>query len=89
MSDERGPAAIESDKYRTTREALAKDPIIQAMAADMPAAMLPKVINRHGSPTWAFMQTCLDEYHNRGGKIDTHIGGPAEVIVKLVLGERP
>lgn len=63
---------IESDDYRREEEQLRADPIIQAMAAEIPATV----------PTdgYDFMVRALDEYKRRGGENARSIGGPARAI---------
>lgn len=68
-------SVIAAAHYRETEDALAKDTIIIQMAAEIPATL--------DCGGWNFMQIALDEYHNRGGKIPTHIGGPANAIKRL------
>jgi hypothetical protein len=84
----------ESAKYAESIEALKADPIIKEMAQaiiiDPELAPLPidvvlfRFAASEGTPRWAFMNHALEEYHNRGGTIPTHIGGPARAILALV-----
>jgi hypothetical protein len=79
--------AIEASHYGETRKALAADPIIRAMADGVRHMTRPELAHEDGTPLYEFMSRASDEYHNRGGKIQTHIGGPAEAIL-IVLGEQ-
>lgn len=76
---------IEAEKYRETRAALAEDPIIQALATELPPDW--RLQFTHGGtddqPNYNFMCRALDEYKRRGGTIKTHIGGPAEAVIAV------
>lgn len=67
--------AIEATHYEETRKALMVDPIIVAMAAE-----IPDDVDLTQS---ALMNAALREYNARGGTVATHIGGPIEAIRRL------
>lgn len=69
--------AVVSGEYRKTVELLKQDPIIREMAED--AAHL----SAEELESFAFMSAALRRYHERGGKIPTHVGGPMEAILAL------
>lgn len=71
--------SIRAAHYAETVAALEADPIIIEMAATITKADVAGGI--HGT---GFMQAALGEYNRRGGKIQTHIGGPAEAIAEIV-----
>lgn len=80
-----GGVTIQAAHYGETEAALAADPIILGMAADIPADTAKTMLD--GDPNWRFMQAALDTYKERGGEIPTHIGGPARAV-QAVLRER-
>jgi hypothetical protein len=69
--------------------ALALDPIIRAMAAQLvDAGVEPDdLCMGTGWPRLSFQTNAADEYVFRGGRISSHHAGPAEAIV-LVMRER-
>lgn len=67
---------IRSPEYAKTIKKLKADPIIQEMAASIP--------EKFDITSWNFMTRSLDVYKERGGVVETHIGGPAEAIAELV-----
>ncbi len=70
-----------SPVYNETILKLMGDPIIVKLAKDV--STLP-----HSEMSrWEFMSAALREYVGRGGKVNTHIGGPADAISHLVFGE--
>lgn len=71
-------AIIVADHYRTTVKALAESEIIIAMAHSLP--------DDFDLESHEFMMNARRTYKERGGKVDSHIGGPAEAI-RLVLGK--
>lgn len=75
-SADAGIVSIRSADYDETEAALAADPIIQAMAAEIP--------EHFDTQGWSFTTAALHEYKARGGTIGSHIGGPAAAI-RLVL----
>jgi hypothetical protein len=79
-------SVIESEDYGKTRALLKRDPIIKAMANEITLTGGPVDAFAHesGTPKFPFMKSALDEYHKRGGKVETHIGGPAEAILELL-----
>lgn len=70
---------IRAAHYGETIAALKADPIIIEMAATITKADVAGGI--HGT---GFMQAALAEYNRRGGRVNTHIGGPAEAIAEIV-----
>lgn len=76
---------LESDDYRKTREALMADPIIRVMAQELPADWRLRFTygGTADRPNYNFMAAALETYKERGGTINTHIGGPAEAIIAL------
>lgn len=88
---------IEANHYRETRERLAADPVIQAMAAELPESMARQLVadqaEHGGVPTYELMIASLREYNDRCAAegehraVPTHIGGPAEAIL-IVLRAR-
>jgi len=82
--------AIEAAHYQETRDALIKDPVIQAMAEDMEGVLdWDSYLHASGRPNFNFMLGALKEYKRRGGTIQTHIGGPAESILIIVKESAP
>jgi hypothetical protein len=71
---------IRAAHYDETIDELVKDPIIQAMAVSL---TLQDVQGIHGT---GFMQAALYEYGKRGGTVQSHIGGPAEALQRIVQG---
>lgn len=71
---------IRAAHYAETIKKLKADPIIQEMAASIPADF--------DLTSWNFMTRSLDVYKERGGVVETHIGGPAEAIAELVAEVR-
>lgn len=69
---------IEDKHYEDTVLMLMKDPIIIDMAGGV-YGMEPD--NLKG---FSFINAALQEYNKRGGQIETHIGGPAEAIRRLL-----
>jgi hypothetical protein len=65
-------SVIRSHDYDETVRKLCEDPIIICMAMEV-----PDDTEMYGS---GFLMSALREYQARGGKIQTHIGGPAEAI---------
>jgi hypothetical protein len=81
---------IEAAHYQETRDALAKDPIIQAMATELSNLdLVAEATHESGNPRYEFMLGALREYKRRGGTIQTHIGGPAEAILAIVKAGSP
>ena len=67
---------IESRDYADTVTELRKDPIIMKMAATLPRNV--------DTSEWSFVSLASRHYHEQGGTIQTHIGGPAEAIRQLL-----
>jgi hypothetical protein len=78
---------IRAAHYGETVAALMADPIIIDMAAGLAAVPMDKIVHPAGGARHEFMMAALDEYHTRGGKIGTHIGGPAEALLNLLGAE--
>jgi len=71
--------AMISQEYRDNIEALAADPIVQAMEK-----AVPKDIDLEA---WNFIRGADEEYQRRGGKTErTHVGVVAHAIAKLREG---
>ena len=80
---------IQAADYDETERALAEDPIIVAMAAELVGVrQLDRENPVEGEgvdfESWSFMHGALDEYRKRGGTIASHIGGPAAAIRDLL-----
>lgn len=71
--------------YDLTVSKLVEDPIILAMARELPREIVDEFrkLTRDELP-WDFMCRALDTYKARGGTIPTHIGGPAEAVHVLI-----
>lgn len=83
-------SVIEGDDYRKTREALKADPIIQDMAGGVKKEITSiddLAWPESGTPRHEFTMAALREYQARGGKIGSHIGGPAEAILMILKDE--
>jgi hypothetical protein len=74
----KGGNKLRAEHYKEAVENLKRDPIIQKMADELKDAWAVR------TDTWEFNSSALYEYHKRGGKVETHIGGPAEAIRELV-----
>lgn len=61
--------------YTETVDRLAADPIVRAMAEELPPGMDMEGLG--------FMLAAKDEYYRRGGADAGHVGGVAEAIRKL------
>jgi hypothetical protein len=73
---------IEAGHYEEKRNELMADPIIQKMADEIPDGA------EVDYSAWGFISKALDEYKQRGGQIQTHIGGPAEAIRNIVRARK-
>lgn len=62
--------------------------IIQAMAAEMPAAMVHELTHDDGAPKFQLMQMANAEYRKRGGAEAETIGEVAEALVRLHENKR-
>ncbi len=69
---------IEASHYEETQEALRQDSVLLAMVDAIPPGFDVEQID---------MIDALNEYHQRGGNVPTHIDGPRQVIAEL-LSER-
>lgn len=81
---------MESNEYKKSIERLKADPVIIAMADELMEAgdfsidSLSRYEQPSGTPRMAFMTLAMNEYHDRGGKIPTHIGGPARAVLAVI-----
>jgi hypothetical protein len=66
---------VQAEHYDGTESALMLDPIVRALAAEVPAGF--------DTSSWSFTVGALDEYKRRGGTIPCHIGGVAAAIRAL------
>ena len=87
--DSRHGTVIRAAHYDETVKALMADPIIQAMVKGLvndPSLDAKTAVHNLITSGWApgFMQVALREYTARGGKVPTHIGGPAEAITNIL-----
>ncbi len=69
--------------YQGTVNDLESDPLIIEMAI-----RLPQGIDLAALSSWEYVSRASAEYAKRGGKVPTHIGGPAEAISNLLRRER-
>jgi hypothetical protein len=76
---------IEATHYEETRLAFMADPIVQAMAEELPDAFLygGDMLSADGTPRFEFMQMANGAYRRKGGALSGHIGAVAEAIVRL------
>ncbi|WP_433242593.1 hypothetical protein [Actinomadura nitritigenes] len=82
-------AVIRSADYDETVTKLMADPIIRDMAKGLANEKLADLQHDEtGTPRHGFMMPALDEYKRRGGKIESHIGGPAEALLRILNEER-
>ncbi|WP_149264270.1 hypothetical protein [Actinomadura sp. K4S16] len=79
---------IRSADYDETVAKLILDQIIQDMAKGLAKEPLSELEHEGGGARHEFMMAALDEYKKRGGQIQTHIGGPAEALLKILHQER-
>jgi hypothetical protein len=73
---------IEAEHYREEEETLKADPIILALAAELPADFPVAELE-----AWSFISGASEEYQKRGGQDARSIGGPARAIRALKLVE--
>ena len=77
-------ATIRSKQYGEDEARLAKDPIVVAMAAELPRdGFRGRSLHDSGEPTFSFMMLANEEYRKRGGKDGAHIGCIAHAILKI------
>lgn len=69
---------MRSQRYKETVEKLLNDPIIQKLVSEAPPGVTEEWLQ--GTE---FINSSLRAYQERGGTIETHIGGPAEAILIL------
>jgi hypothetical protein len=78
--------AIVDSNYREVEQALYDDPITRKLAEEvLPSWRRDRKHMVHldsGTPRHEFMVASLRAYTERGGKIGSHIGGPAIVIIR-------
>ena len=81
-------ATIRAAHYGETEERLTKDPIVIAMASDLPWNELKeRFTHESGEPTFDFMMRANQTYRDRGGKDGGHIGAIATAIIMIIEGE--
>jgi hypothetical protein len=68
--------------YDATERVLMTDPVIQDMAGAFDGTQSVDF------DSWDFIQAALKEYRRRGGDHQTHIGGPAAAIRRIVKGTK-
>ena len=75
---------LRSADYDEAVESLAANPVVIAMAAEVPDDAEAECFHETGSPRFDFMKGALDEFHRRAPGVDAHhIGGVAEAIAKI------
>jgi len=91
MTDVERIAVLRDSHYAETESKLMKDRHIKDMAAEIAmdfgediAVFYSKSTHADGHPNFEFMSSALNEYHNRDGKIQSHIGGPANAILAIL-----
>jgi hypothetical protein len=65
--------AVVSDRYRAAHVALINDPIIIALAKNLPPDFIKFT-------DWGFVIAASRAYHNAGGTNAVSVGGPADAI---------
>lgn len=78
---------MRSGNYKRAVMALKNDSVILGMAATIPLGERGKLVGISGEPRYDFVRVALTTYQERGGKLGTHISGPAEAVLEL-LNER-
>jgi hypothetical protein len=71
---------IRAEHYDATERVLMTDPVIQDMARELP----DDGPSLDFFDSWYFIQGALREYRRRGGAHQTHIGGPAAAIRRII-----
>ena len=79
------PVTFEADHYRQARRELRDEGIVRSMYEELPQSMRAKLAI--GAEPTGLMQMVLREYHNRGGQVGTHIGGPIQVLKEYAREE--
>lgn len=77
---------IEAKQYEEDRARLAQDPIVKAMAEEIPLFALERggaLVAKDGGPTFKLMMQANREYARRGGKDGAHIGCIAQAILRI------
>jgi len=77
-------AVLEAKHYQETRDRLAKDPIVIAMAASLTPEVIDAETHDSGSVKFGFMLAANEEYAKRGGSGQGHIGAVAEALAMIV-----
>ena len=76
---------LEAAHYQETRERLAKDPIVIAMAATLTPEIIEAESHDGGkSMKFGFMLAASEEFTKRGGTGHGHIGAVAEALAMIV-----
>jgi len=77
---------IRAAHYGEAVAVLVADPIVQAMAAEIPDGadlVADGMVHDTGSPTFNMMMRANQGYAERGGKNHAHIGAVAEAIIEI------
>lgn len=74
---------IESDEYRQEEERLKADPIVIAMAKEIPKHLREVMVHPDGGAKFELMMRSNDEYRKRGGQGSQSIGGVARALIAL------
>lgn len=80
---------MEAAHYAEARRKLAADPIIRQMYDDLPDELRRAVAYREVEDRSSLMTMALREYNDRGGEVDTHIGGPLEALEIVAREDYP
>jgi len=75
---------FKSPKYELEATRLVADPIIIAMAEELPPGMGNAELE-----SWDFMRSAEQTYRDRGGKLHLSIGGPAEAVKRVYAKLHP
>ena len=77
-------ATIKAKHYGVDEARLAEDPIVVAMAAEIPRdGFRGRYLHDNGQPTFQFMMLANGEYRKRGGTDGAHIGCIAHAILNI------
>lgn len=78
---------IKAAHYDATERVLMTDPVLQGMAQEIRDSVAGgSRISDEDLESWFFIRQTLEEYRRRGGEHQTHIGGPAAAIRRLLKG---
>jgi len=81
-------ATIKAAHYGETEARLRKDPIVIALASEIPWNELnDRFLDSNSEPNFDFMMRANEAYRARGGEDGGHIGAIAAAIVSLVCQE--